>query len=385
MCIIVIRLLTLLLAQYCCVVESWQQGVSRRDALVRWGGAGSAGIITTVLVGAPVESAHAARGAAELDLEYYMRDLLGGNKQEGNVLPSAMPVVGPPRVLQEPLLSALLNDDFTPSAIPVEMLVQTVLLAQQQHGRTTSSSSQSKNDILKEIQEKSISIRDRASRSFYTRAPWENPTVSDQYYLDLSAYALWRTAAELLPNYVDRDVFVRNTGRALYRKMIATGLVDASQQSAAETAKNSVVATLRGVQQILDAFVKSNYCKAYLLGPDEPMSSRSSSSSNSKKKNGKSAAEPSSSPPNMMVVDELDDEALANGGTVDFLVRIFEPATLGASLQITGEQSRFAPDVVGPTLAAHWENAADLAATWEFYFVDPVYRVSITCAYSHPK
>lgn len=59
---------------------------------------------------------------------------------------------------------------------------------------------------------------------------------------------------------------------------------------------------------------------------------------------------------------------------MDVLVTVRQPATLGASLQITGEQSRFAPDFVGPTLAALWQDVAGLSATWETYFVDSTYR-----------
>lgn len=341
------------------VCLGWQQypSISRRNALI------AASSVTMGAFAPPLENAQAARGAAELDFEYYMRDLLGGNKKEGNVLPSAAPDVPPPRILQQPLLNALLNDDFSPSCIPVQTLVQTV---EQRTGRKRA-------DIVAEIQEKADSLRDKASRSFYTRAPWQTPTVSDQYYMDLSAYALWRTAADLLPNFVDRDVFVRNMGRALYQTMLSSsqeGWIDATSV----TKSGSIVATMDRVQQVLQVFQKCNYCKDFKLGPDEPLVN--SNNNNSKKKNGKANQEVSSPTPSVtMVVDELDDEALANGGTVDVLVRILEPATLGAALQITGEQSRFAPDYIGPTLAALWEESAGLTATWESYFVDPVYRV----------
>ena len=340
-------------------VWSWQQPSScssssgRRDALRQLGGAilvsspATAGIVGWAAVPDP---ARAVRGAAELDFEYYMRDLMGGNKQEGNVSPSAPPAVAPPRTLQEPLLSAMLTDDFSTSAIPVAVLAQTV---------QKMTPARSLDDVVQQIQKTATGIRDKASRSFYARAPWQNPTVSDQYYMDLSAYALWRTAAEVLPNYVDRDAFVRDVGRALYRKMVSTGVVDAP------TKTTGIVGTVSSVRQILDAFCQSNYCKAYRLGPDEP----AVAIPKNKKKNKEATALPPEP-----IVDELDDEALASGGSVDFLVSVMEPATLGAALQITGEQSRFAPDLVGPTLAALWEDAAGLVCTWETFFIDPVYR-----------
>ena len=79
------------------------------------------------------------------------------------------------------------------------------------------------------------------------------------------------------------------------------------------------------------------------------------------------------SPDDEKVFDSLDDDALQQGASINVLVSIYEPATLGASLQITGEQSRFAPDLVAPTLAAVWESMG-IKSSWEVFFVDPEYR-----------
>jgi hypothetical protein len=101
--------------------------------------------------------------------------------------------------------------------------------------------------------------------------------------------------------------------------------------------------------EVLDAFKNAGFCQEYRIRGDD----------------SRDASDP--------VFDELDDDGLQAGGTVDCLVSILEPATLGASLQITGEQSRFGPDFVGGTLAALWE-AAGVKCSWETFFVDPVYR-----------
>lgn len=77
---------------------------------------------------------------------------------------------------------------------------------------------------------------------------------------------------------------------------------------------------------------------------------------------------------NIPVFDELDDESFSMAGTANCLVSIYEPTTLGASLQINGENSRFAPDFVGTSLAAIWENYGGIRTTWDVFFVDPEYR-----------
>jgi hypothetical protein len=113
-----------------------------------------------------------------------------------------------------------------------------------------------------------------------------------------------------------------------------------------------LVATADGVKDVLDLFASSGFCKGYRLGEQQQQ----------REEEG------------VPLFDELDDDAARVVGTsVDCLIGVLEPATLGASLQITGEQSSFAPDVTGPTLAAAWERAG-FSVTWESFFVDPTYR-----------
>ncbi|CAB9502874.1 expressed unknown protein [Seminavis robusta] len=306
------------------------------------------------------EPALAARGAFELDSEYYLRDLLGGNKKEGSVLPSKPPPTPPPRTLQGPLVPLLLNNDYLPTCIPVQVLCEQVAKQQQQ------------NVAAKSIAEKATDIRARASRSFYSRAPWEREDVIDQYYFDLTAYALWKTAAECLPNYADRDAFVRNVGRRLYQQLcILQPLQLTLSSSSSSSSAKSVVASEAAVVAILNAFRSSNFCKGFRIATDQSLDNNSN--------NGKNNANT-----NEPVFDSLDDEALGLGATVACLVSIYEPATLGASLQITGEQSRFAPDLIGPTLAALWE-AMGIKSSWEVFFVDPEYRPNPKDYYPNEK
>lgn len=280
------------------------------------------------------DKANAAKGAAELDLEYYMRDLLGGNSKEGNVLPSLRPEVVPPRSLGDPLLSLLLNDECSSACLSTLALVQAVQ-------QTTKRGDEKA--IEGDIQERVNRYRSKVSKSFAARAQWRVEHVSDQYYFDLTSYALWRSAADLLPNYIDRDRFVRNLGRLIYEKSRVNGILRRPLPK-----KGSLVGTIASMTEILEAFKSSNFCKGYRIGEVNKEAT-------------------------IAVFDDLDDDALVGSASVDCLVSVFEPATLGASLQITGEQSRFAPDLVGATLAACWETAG-IQSTWETFFVDPEYR-----------
>lgn len=322
-------LLKLLSIVHFSVALSLQEGaVSRRHVV-------ASGIVAGAALSINPAPSSAARGAAELDFEFYMRDLVGGNRKEGNIEASAPPVLAPPRTLGGPLTRILLDADCTISCISVKALTKQV---QKNSGRTEDS-------IAEEIQARVRDYREKSGRSFRVRAPWKTDNISDQYYFDFTSYALWRTAAELLPNYVDRNKFVRRMGKLIYERLLADNLV----RPVPIEKKSLLVSTIPSIVELLDIFKASGFCKDYRIRGDD----------------SKDPTEPA--------FDELDDESLASGGTADLLVSIFEPATLGASLQITGEQSRFAPEFIGTTLAALLETAG-IRSAYVTFFVDPEYR-----------
>ena len=278
------------------------------------------------------ETANAARGAAELDLEFYVRDLIGGNRPEGNVQASRLLPLAPPRVLS-PFMEGILNQDCSIECLATQQLVAQI--------RKRNNDKQEAAALEKEIQRQVATIREGARKSFFSRAPWEKETMTDQYFFDLTAYAFWKAAAVMLPNFVDRDMFMRNLGRSIYQRLVDDGLLQAKIDH-----HQSLLSSTPRVIELLDVFVSTNFCKSYRLGEkidDE-----------------------------YLFLDEIDDQAWAKGASINCLLSIFESATLGSSLQITGEQSRFIPDLVGPTIAAVWE--AHSSVQWESYFVDPEYR-----------
>ena len=201
-------------------------------------------------------------------------------------------------------------------------------------------------DLEATIQNQVRSLRSRAAQSFSARAPWLTESMADQYYFDLTAYAFWKTAAALLPNYVDRDLYMRELGRSIYQELLPSLPLNS------RGANGSLTGTVACVNELLSALQSTNFCTSFRLG-ETP----------------KSKDEPA------IFLDEIEQDAYLAGATVDALLSIINAATLGSSLQITGEQSRFIPDLCGPTLAALWEyQLPGCSVTWETYFVDPEYR-----------
>ncbi|KAL3769535.1 hypothetical protein ACHAWO_011048 [Cyclotella atomus] len=291
----------------------------------------------TALILSP-NSATAAKGAAEYDFEFYVRDLVFGNKKEGNLPASNAPPLPPPRKLKDPLLSLLLDDELT-TCIPVQELAKL------------------SGAPIAEISARVMEFRTKVQPAFSSRYPWKETSVTDEYYFDCTIYSLWKVAAFYIQDYTTRDVYVRNIGRRILNEMKSKEMLSKETITSILDKKGpSLTETVASVNEILTVFQNTNFCSGYRLGEK-----------NDEVRSG------------LQMFDELDNQEIVDGGSVNALVSVFNPATLGASLQITGEGSRFAPDFVGPTLAAIWEKVGGgkqgkIEVGWESYFVDPVYR-----------
>lgn len=315
--------------------DSFRQRNSRRSFL--------SSFATSAVLGSSASPARAAKGAAEYDLEYYMRDLFLGNNREGNLPASSAPPIHPPRVLKGPLLPLLLDNELQ-SCIPIQELAKLT------------------NIPISTLSEQIKKFRTKVEPAFRVTHPWKEESVSDEYYFDLTCYSLWRTASVAIPNYSQRDVFMRNIGRRLLLEITSRGMISNKSMETLNGNGQKALAltdTVPCVIEILDLFSSSNYCTSYRLGDK-----------NDVERTGKN------------MFDALDDKDISSGaGSVNCLVSIFDPGELGGALQITGEGSRFTPDFIGPTLAAVWEGmGADVSGGgmvlvgFESYFVDPVYR-----------
>ena len=236
--------------------------------------------------------------------------------------------------------------------------------------------------------------------------------MKDEYYFDLTCYAIWKIASNVIPkDYEKRNIFARNIGRKALDALISqqsdndsggggdgdkfVGLSDnsvealrtrstssssssssGSNSDGESTKSSSITNSIPVIIDILNLFQSSGYCSGYRIGGDD-------ASSNNNYDSRRTAAATTTTTANV-IFDNLDDEELSTrGGSINCLVSIYDPATLGSALQITGEGSRFVPDFVGTTLAAAWErmlnghddNGGDVVVvTYESYFVDPIYR-----------
>lgn len=279
------------------------------------------------------------KGAAEYDFEYYMRTIITGNKKEGSIQPSQPPPTPPPRHMSS-FIRYIVNESFDESCITVSQLSQLL-----------------KNSLVSssDISNKMISFRNKVANVYKIKQPWEEESIQDEYYFDLNCYALYRIAAELIPtNYVVRDQWVRSVGKEIYNSMKKEKLITLNHIDDNESTKKKKKLTqiVQILIELLDSFKSIGFIQDYRLGEKNDIQQRM----------GKN------------IFDEYDDDDIDSGLNVNFLVSVFRPATLGSSLQITGEGSRFSPDFVSPTIAALLEEQCGLKVEFEEYFVDEEYR-----------
>ncbi len=289
---------------------------------------------STIALCDPANAATKAKGAAEYDLEFYMRNLIqGNNDKEGNIQASAPPPSKPSRSLTSnsgsKFIQTIINDELNEDCITIRTLSQMTKIP------------------VNEISQAIISFRSKVSKSFATRIQWKEESIVDEYYFDLTAYSLYRTSAVLISDYKVRSQWVNLIGEEIYKSLEPS----IREQNEFKDRPTKLTETIPIMQQILEIFQANNFIDSYRLG-DKNDEYRTGSN----------------------IFDSYDDEDINSGLSINCLVSLLRPATLTSSLQIVGEGSRFIPEFIGTTLAAMWKREMGLRVEYETYFVDEKYR-----------
>jgi hypothetical protein len=316
--------------------EGYRRNISRRHWFQSFTILNAPTILS--IASAPEAVAAVGQNQAVYDLQFYLRDLLQGNNVQGN-LPASKPPTppAPPRTLTGPLIPLLLNNECTVTCIPAQELSKVL---------PTGSSSETASRNL--ISDTMIMFRTNAIKAGYgSSRQWISEDISDEYYFDLTCYALWRSAASLLPSSTARDRFARNIGRALYKELKRIHIVDNDEELNGKTREDVPFISTNSSSQlskailpklyaILNAYQSAQYIQSYRVTRDESYSLTD----------------------NEPLFDDIDDEDYYDKeNSLNFLVGLYNPATIQAALQITGEGSRFIPDFVGCTIAAMLEDS----------------------------
>lgn len=187
-------------------------------------------ILTSILF-APT-AAKAARGAAEMDAEVYLRSLFGQKPSQ----------IFPKQLFTSP---RTLNKDFT------ETILNTLL----------STASELTEKSVSFIKEKVESNLPYSLKYFQTFLPIRATSLDDQYYLDVYLYNCYLEIGKLLPRSEDRVNFQRLVGRRLLHAIYSDYLHDTPSERLPSISSQVDM----GLRRILNVFNETRLIGRYKL------------------------------------------------------------------------------------------------------------------------
>lgn len=230
------------------------------------------------------------KGAAEIDAEAYLQDLLKGNPLTGGIEQSPLQI-RPARVL---------DNDFT-------TFLDTTTLE-----LISKISGQPLEKVTKEV----LAFRQTVEPGFQRRAPFPSDDLTNERCFDWASYADFRVAAKLIPNLRARAAFVQQLGEAVLKEVVKGA--GAGKIKGNDAQKDGLDGTIEGMKQIMAYMENKGFLKDYRINSED-----------------------------------YDRASWDEGYNLELLVTVVEPATLGGNIQFTGEGFLFHPDYVAETLLAY--------------------------------
>ncbi len=263
-------------------------------------------------------SASAAKGAFEMDAEYYLNNLFSGNKGEAAKTGiERRPIYKSARKVASSTSDAIVNE-ITDLAVD------------------SSDTKVTREDILKQIE------RLRASKLpyFKTFAPIAEESLTDQYFLDITLYCLYQVAAKLIPMSQERVKFRTKVGEKVL------GLFEGGQRYTLPASNQpSMQRVASSVTALLNEFKDKGVIASFQFDEED-------------------------------VGDELfAKQAFEEKAPVSFQVTVDEPVTLLAFLEGQREDTFFHPEITGSSIVALLRKQG-FSCKYEDYLLDNYYRDS---------
>lgn len=193
--------------------------------------------------------------------------------------------------------------------------------------------------------------------------------IKDQRHFDYLCYLIWKVAGGALGKSEERLEVLRSAGETI-NKYITTVTTPNPPTSLSPTTKNNACLSTTvesAFTPVLTAFVSSNLIESYTLQSGDGKARSASPST-------------SSSPPtpNFKPFDVYDDEDYDVGRDVNMVLEVKKPAWLTSALQINGENSLFSPSLLSPTLSSSILETEVSLRPVQSYFIDDTYRPNPT-------
>jgi hypothetical protein len=179
-----------------------------------------------------------ARGAFEMDLDYYLKNIIG--KPEPSLRRA---VYKSPRTLSRPTAEAVFN-------IAADEI-----------------SSQC-NTPKVQILSSSFDILARNIKRFKEFLPIKNEILDDQYYFDVNMYSLYTAATMLLKESQDRVTLRSSVGSRIYRDVVEKEIVS-SLQPVMKADHTSIRNLMKNIGFILKVFQSKGFISGYILDEED--------------------------------------------------------------------------------------------------------------------
>lgn len=271
----------------------------------------------TVVSAIPAES-EAAKGAFEMDAEYYISNIFSKNKGEAaKTGDGRRPIYKTPRKLD------------TDSANQIYSKLIDLVRA----------NSAGKGE---ELEEKVAALRQSKLGYFKSFAPIVTETLTDQYFFDISLWAMYQIAQGVIPTSEKRVKFRTQVGEAVYSSIRpirkSTPTVPIAFPAPIKEAIDDVVATLQGLK-------RAKLIASYSFDSEDASD------------------------------EQFARETFAVKAPISFQITIDEPATLLSFLEGQIEDTFFHPEIIGSCLAASLRSNG-YWSKYEDYLLDNYYRES---------
>lgn len=252
------------------------------------------------------------KGSAELDFEYYFKDLLTGNALDPSMeRPTQLP---PARTLDRALAVGFLN-------VAVNKIVE------------YTNNTVNLDDVNRKIEE----LRFRVEPSFQKKSSFPSNDVSNQYNFDMMSYITYRIAGTLITDIRQRSLFLKSVGVDCLDLCLGR-IPQEKWPPIYDARKEGIGRAIKGVNILLSYFESTGFLKGYSFSPDE-----------------------------------FIEDDWADGSSVSLQIDVSDPATIGSLVQASGEGSRFHAEYIGNMITEYLRRCC-IQSTFEEYPLDAVYR-----------
>lgn len=293
--------------------------------------------IATLSIATP-KTARAEKGAFEMDMEYYMKDLVNVviNDKSNDKVQSQLKtfnrktkVYGPPRKIDAGFASSVI--DIVQNKIEVISNV-------------------SREKLLEAVLDKI----DYNVKYFKTFVPLQSNDITDQYFFDVYLYVLYTEAGKFIKSSEDRVKLRQMVGEGvlflLYRNynISIPKAVDSSYAAASLGTKSTILSKKvdqlgPGIRQILEAFKATGVISGFSFDEED------------------------------LVDEKYAFSSFSEGLPVSFQVTILEPATILGFLQQAMADTFYHPEIVAATIV-NYASASGYRLEFEDYLLDREYR-----------